>query len=133
MKEYNHLSNAGYFDVEVCIPDLERLAVKIYDARDNVRTYEMADGRRLHLLGEGRLVNLAAGDGHPIEIMDMSFSTQLLSALHIAAHSSDLKKGLQRVPEFLDGIVANYKIESLGLKLERLTPEQEKYLNDWRE
>ena len=133
MKDGVFLSNAGHFDVEVYIPDLEELAVKVYDARNNVRTYEMADGRRLHLLGEGRLVNLAAGDGHPIEIMDMSFSTQLLSALYIAHHSAELRKGLQRVPAFLDDIVANCKVESLGLKLERLTPEQEKYLNDWRE
>ncbi len=133
MKDGVLLSNAGHFDVEVYIPDLESLAAKVYDARHNVRTYEMKDGRRLHLLGEGRLVNLAAGDGHPIEIMDMSFSTQLLSALYIAKHSAELKCGLQRVPEFLDDIVANYKVESLGLKLEKLTPEQEKYLNDWRE
>lgn len=126
------LSNAGHFDVEVYIPHLEELAAKVYDARTNVRTYETADGRRLYLLGEGRLVNLAAGDGHPIEIMDMSFSTQLLSALYIAK-GANLEKGLQRVPEFLDDIVANYKVESLGLKLEKLTPEQEKYLSDWRE
>ena len=125
------LSNAGHFDVEVCIPHLEELAVKIYESRKNIRTYETADGRRLHLLGEGRLVNLASGDGHPIEIMDMSFATQLLSALHIAG-GGKLKKGLQRVPAFIDDIVANYKAESLGLKLEKLTPEQEKYLNDWR-
>lgn len=126
------LSNAGHFDVEVYIPHLEELATKVYDARTNVRTYEMADGRRLYLLGEGRLVNLAAGDGHPIEIMDMSFSTQLLSALYIA-RGAELKQGLQLVPAFLDDIVANYKVESLGLRLEKLTPEQEKYLSDWRE
>lgn len=132
MKDGVLLSNAGHFDVEVYIPHLAELAAKIYDARANVRTYEMKDGRRLHLLGEGRLVNLAAGDGHPIEIMDMSFSTQLLSALYIAK-GAKLKKGLQLVPEFIDDIVANYKAESLGLKLEKLTPEQEKYLNDWRE
>jgi adenosylhomocysteinase len=125
------LSNAGHFDVEVYIPDLEALAVKSYDVRNNVRAYELADGRRLYLLAEGRLVNLASGDGHPIEIMDTSFSTQLLSALHIAK-GAKLKKGLQPVPEFLDDVVANYKVESLGLKLERLTPEQEKYINDWR-
>lgn len=131
MRDGAILSNAGHFDVEVCIPHLEELAVKIYESRKNIRTYETADGRRLHLLGEGRLVNLASGDGHPIEIMDMSFATQLLSALYIA-EGGELKKGLQRVPAFIDDIVANYKIESLGLKLEKLTPEQEKYLNDWR-
>jgi adenosylhomocysteinase len=133
MKDGVILSNAGHFDVEVWIPHLEEIAAKVYDSRDNVRTYETGDGRRLNLLGEGRLVNLAAGDGHPVEIMDMSFATQLLSALYIAKSGREkLKKGLQQVPAFIDDIVANYKIESLGLKLERLTPEQEKYLNDWR-
>ncbi|MDR1915732.1 MAG: adenosylhomocysteinase [Synergistaceae bacterium] len=126
------LSNAGHFDVEVYIPHLEEVAMKVYDARDNVRTYEKADGRKLHLLGEGRLVNLAAADGHPIEIMDTSFATQLLSALYIA-EGAKLEPGLQRVPDSIDDAVARYKVESLGIKLERLTPEQEKYLNDWRE
>jgi adenosylhomocysteinase len=79
----------------------------------------------------GRLVNLASGDGHPIEIMDTSFATQLLCALYIAGGAS-LQKGLQRVPDVIDDAVAKYKIESLGLKLECLTPIQEKYLKDWR-
>jgi adenosylhomocysteinase len=126
------LANAGHFDVEVCIPDLADMAVKVYESRDNIRTYELADGRRLHLLGEGRLVNLASGDGHPIEIMDTSFATQLLCALHIAK-GAELKKGLQVVPAFLDDAVAAYKVESLGIRLERLTQEQERYLRDWRE
>ncbi|MDR1516409.1 MAG: adenosylhomocysteinase [Synergistaceae bacterium] len=131
MKDGVLLANAGHFDVEVYIPHLKEISSRIYDSRDNVRTYETADGRRLHLLGEGRLVNLAAGDGHPIEIMDTSFATQLLSALYIAK-GGELKKGLQQVPAAIDDLVAGCKVESLGLKLERLTPEQEKYLNDWR-
>ncbi|MDR3163988.1 MAG: adenosylhomocysteinase [Synergistaceae bacterium] len=126
------LANAGHFDVEVYVPHLEELAVKSYDARVNVRTYELDDGRRLHLLAEGRLVNLASGDGHPIEIMDTSFATQLLCALHIAGGAS-LKKGLQKVPNSIDEMVVKYKLESLGLKLEYLTPIQEKYLKEWRE
>ncbi|MDR3075877.1 MAG: adenosylhomocysteinase [Synergistaceae bacterium] len=132
MKDGVLLSNAGHFDVEVYVPHLDELASKSYDARNNVRTYEMPDGRKLHLLAEGRLVNIAAGDGHPIEIMDTSFATQLLSALHIAG-GANLKPGLQKVPESIDSMVANYKVESLGLKLERLTPEQEHYMKDWRE
>jgi adenosylhomocysteinase len=132
MKDGALLANAGHFDVEVFVPHLQELAAKTYFARNNVRTYELPDGRRLHLLAEGRLVNLASGDGHPIEIMDTSFATQLLCALHIAGGAS-LKRGLQKVPDFIDGLVANYKVESLGLKLERLTPEQEDYLKDWRE
>jgi adenosylhomocysteinase len=126
------LANAGHFDVEVYVPHLQELAVKTYFSRNNVRTYELTDGRKLHLLAEGRLVNLASGDGHPIEIMDTSFATQLLSALYIAGGAS-LKRGLHKVPDFIDETVANYKVESLGIKLERLTPEQEKYLKDWRE
>ncbi|MDR0765260.1 MAG: adenosylhomocysteinase [Synergistaceae bacterium] len=131
MRDGALLANAGHFDVEVYVPHLEELAVKSYDARVNVRTYELADGRRLHLLAEGRLVNLASGDGHPIEIMDTSFATQLLCALHIAG-GANLKKGLQRVPDSIDEAVVRYKLESLGLKLERLTPIQEKYLKEWR-
>ena len=131
MKDGALLANAGHFDVEVCVPDLADMAVKIYDSRKNIRTYEMAGGRRIHLLGEGRLANLAAGDGHPIEIMDMSFATQLLCALHIAK-GSELKKGLQVVPAFIDDMVAACKAESLGIRLEKLTPEQERYLRDWR-
>ena len=126
------LANAGHFDVEVYVPHLKELAAKSYDARVNVRTYELDDGRRLHLLAEGRLVNLASGDGHPIEIMDTSFATQLLCALHIAGGAS-LKKGLQTVPDSIDEAVVKYKLESLGLKLEYLTPIQEKYLKEWRE
>ncbi|MDR1133366.1 MAG: adenosylhomocysteinase [Synergistaceae bacterium] len=132
MRDGALLANAGHFDVEVYVPHLEALAVKSYDARVNVRTYELDDGRRLHLLAMGRLVNLASGDGHPIEIMDTSFATQLLCALYIAGGAS-LQKGLQRVPDSIDDAVARYKIESLGLKLERLTPVQEKYLKEWRE
>ncbi|MDR1579065.1 MAG: adenosylhomocysteinase [Synergistaceae bacterium] len=126
------LANAGHFDVEVYVPHLEELAAKSYDARVNVRTYELNDGRRLHLLAEGRLVNLASGDGHPIEIMDTSFATQLLCALYIAGGAS-LMKGLQSVPDTIDDAVVKYKLESLGLKLEHLTPTQEKYLKEWRE
>lgn len=132
MKDGVLLANAGHFDVEVYVPHLEELAVKKYESRTNVMTYETADGRRLNLLGEGRLVNLACGDGHPIEIMDMSFSTQLLSALYIARGGA-LKEGLQLVPGSIDDVVAAYKVESLGLTLEKLTPVQEKYLNEWRE
>jgi adenosylhomocysteinase len=132
MKDGVLLANAGHFDVEVYVPHLASLAAKNYDSRVNVRTYELADGRRIHLLAEGRLVNIAAGDGHPIEIMDTSFATQLLCALYIAQTSS-LDHGLQKVPEYIDKNVADLKVESLGLKLERLTSEQEKYMKDWRE
>jgi adenosylhomocysteinase len=132
MKDGVLLANAGHFDVEIYVPHLRELAAKSYDSRVNVHTYETSDGRRLHLLAEGRLVNIAAGDGHPIEIMDTSFATQLLCALHVA-NGAGLPHGLQKVPESIDAAVAKFKLESLGLRLERLTAEQERYMKDWRE
>lgn len=131
MKDGAILCNAGHFDVEVYLPDLKALAVEKKDTRTNVETYVMPNGNRLHLLGEGRLVNLAAGDGHPVEIMDMSFAMQLLSAIYIAEHKLDT--ALYNVPEELDKTIAALKLESLGLKLEILTDEQKRYLADWRE
>ena len=131
MKDGVLLSNAGHFDVEVYVPHLKEIASKIYESRHNVMTYERPDGCRLHLLGEGRLVNLAAGDGHPVEIMDLSFAVQLLSAIYIT--KTKLPAGLTKVPEEMDRQIAAYKLESLGLSLEVLTPEQEAYLLSWRE
>ena len=131
MKDGVLLANAGHFDVEVYVPDLRDLAKEVRNTRDNIETFVMEDGRRLHLLGEGRLVNLAAGDGHPVEIMDMSFAMQLLSAMYIASHK--LEAGLYNVPEELDKKVAELKLESLGITIEKLTPEQEEYMSSWRE
>ena len=131
MKDGVLLSNAGHFDVEVYVPHLKEIASKIYESRHNVMTYERPDGCRLHLLGEGRLVNLAAGDGHPIEIMDLSFAVQLLSAIYIT--KTKLSAVLTKVPEEMDRQIAAYKLESLGLSLEVLTAEQEAYLLSWRE
>ena len=131
MKDGVLLANAGHFDVEISKGDLATLAAKIYDSRGNVTTYEMPDGRKLHLLGEGRLVNLAAGDGHPVEIMDMSFAMQLLAAEYFTSHK--LPTALHKVPKELDDLVAHYKLKSMGLKLEQLTPEQEAYMNSWTE
>lgn len=131
MKDGVILCNAGHFDVEVYVPDLKEMAKEVRAARDNIDTYILEDGRRLHLLGEGRLVNLAAGDGHPVEIMDLSFAMQLLSCLYISKNK--LKPGLHNVPEELDKMVARLKLESLGIKLEKLTTEQEEYLAGWRE
>jgi len=131
MKDGAILCNAGHFDVEVFIPDLEAGASRVYQGRPNVLTYERADGRRLHLLGEGRLVNLAAADGHPIEIMDLSFSLQMASVLHLSRNRLD--PGLHRVPEELDLQVARTKLDAEGVRLEVLTEEQREYLRSWRE
>lgn len=131
MKDGVLLCNAGHFDVEVYVPDLKKLAAEVRHPRTNIDTYVMPNGHRLHLLGEGRLVNLAAGDGHPVEIMDMSFAMQLLSALYIS--KTKMKQGLYKVPYDLDREVAEYKLESLGIKTEKLTQEQKDYLASWRD
>lgn len=131
MKDGVILCNAGHFDVEVYVPDLREISKEVKTSRNNIDTYILEDGRRLHLLGEGRLVNLAAGDGHPVEIMDMSFALQLLSCLYL--NKNKLEPGLYNVPEELDAMVSRLKLESLGVRLEKLTDEQENYLASWKE
>ncbi len=131
MKDGAVLANAGHFDVEICIPDLQRLAQEVTDPRANIRTYRMEDGRSINLLAQGRLVNLAAADGHPIEIMDLSFASQLLAARHVLENG--IEPGLYELPLELDREVARLKMEALGLKLECFTPEQEAYLRGWEE
>jgi len=132
MKDGAILANAGHFNVEIDIPALERLSVKRENSRINIESFQLADGRRLHLLAEGRLVNLAAADGHPIEIMDLSFALQLLSSLYVLEHPS-LSPGVFAVPEDLDRSVSELKLESLGVRLEILTAEQRAYLASWKE
>ncbi len=131
MKDGAILGNAGHFDVEISRPDLENLAVEVRGMRRNIATYVMEDGRKIHLLAEGRLVNLAAADGHPIEIMDLSFSIQLLSALHVAKNR--LEAGLHPVPPEIDRAVVEVKLKTMGISLERLTEVQKAYMNSWRE
>ncbi len=133
MKDGALLGNAGHFDVEIDKKELKALSVKQEEARPNIETFTMADGRRLNLLGEGRLVNLACGDGHPIEIMDLSFALQLESALYVHQHGRALKSGLMDVPAEIDERVMKVKLSSMGLALEELTEEQKAYMNDWRE
>lgn len=125
------LANAGHFNVEISGSDLERLAISRRVVRRNIEEYALADGRRLYLLAEGRLVNLAAGDGHPAEIMDMSFALQALTALHIFAQAGQLENKLYPVPGEIDRRVARLKLEALGIKLDELTAEQETYLSGW--
>lgn len=125
------LCNAGHFDVEVNKAQLQNMAVSVTRARNNIDTYILADGRRLNLLGEGRLVNLAAGDGHPAEIMDTSFALQLLCMRYIAEHYQELSCKVYDVPEELDGRVAAMKLESLGVAIDRLSLEQQAYLKSW--
>lgn len=133
MKDGAILCNAGHFDVEVCIPDLESLAVEIVEQRKNIMGYKMSDGRWLNLIGEGRLVNLAAGDGHPAEIMDMSFSLQALCAEYVLKNHTRIGKKVTDVPEEIDKRVAMLKLGAWGVKIDRLTKEQKKYLESWGE
>ena len=114
MKDGAILCNAGHFNVEINVGDLEKLAVKTYESRKNITGYRMADGRTLHLIAEGRLVNLAAGDGHPAEIMDMSFAIQALSARYLAKHRGELSPGVYDIPQEIDDEVARRKLAAWG-------------------
>lgn len=131
MKNGVLLANAGHFDVEVWKPDLLDLSVEVRQMRKNIEGYVMQDGRILNLLAEGRLVNLAAGDGHPAEIMDMSFALQALSACHIVTHHSSLKRGVYQVPGEIDQRVARMKLKAMGSTLDQLSVEQQAYLGSW--
>ena len=131
MKNGVVLGNAGHFDVEISKPDLFALSDHVEHLRDNIDTYVMRDGRRINLLGEGRLTNLACADGHPIEIMDLSFSLQLESALHIYTH--ELQPGIYPVPEETDRAVMESKLSALGIDIDVMTDEQVEYMKSWKE
>lgn len=130
MKDGAILCNAGHFNVEINVGDLEKLSVEQFESRKNIMGYRLSDGRVLHLIAEGRLVNLAAGDGHPAEIMDMSFAIQALSARYIAQHRN-LEKGVHFVPAEIDREVARRKLLTWGVKVDTLTDAQEAYLHSW--
>jgi adenosylhomocysteinase len=125
------LANSGHFDVEVSKKDLEGMAVSHRTARPNVEEYRFADGRRAYLLGEGRLINLAAGQGHPVEIMDLSFALQALSAEHLARHGLTMDVRVHAVPEALDRAVAEAALAPLGVGLDSETAEQTAYRAQW--
>ena len=133
MKDGAILANAGHFDVEVNKPELEALAVSKRTVRRNIEEYRLADGRKLYLLAEGRLVNLAAGDGHPAEIMDMTFALQALSLKYVNEHYRSIGAKVVNVPYELDEQVARYKLASLGIGVDTLTKEQKAYLDSWNE
>lgn len=128
MKDGAILTNAGHFDVEVDMAGLEALAVEKYEARHNIQGYVLPNGKTLFTIAEGRLVNLAAGDGHPAEIMDMSFAVQALSAQYLAEHKGRLLPGVIPVPRELDEQVARRKLSAMGVEIDSLSREQEDYL-----
>ncbi len=131
MKEGAVCCNAGHFDVEVNMHVLEELATERFEARRNIDGYRLPNGRTIYVIARGRLVNLAAGDGHPAEIMDMSFAIQALSAAHIARNHDKINSTINYVPDEIDRKVAMLKLGFLGVECDTLTPEQEKYLNSW--
>jgi adenosylhomocysteinase len=133
MKDGAVICNSGHFNVEIDIPALERLASAKKPARPLVDEYAMKDGRKIFLLGEGRLVNLATAEGHPAAVMDMSFANQALSVEYLLKHFKELKNQVYPVPEHIDRHIAKIKLETMGVQLDKLTPEQEHYLASWQE
>lgn len=131
MKDNAVLCNAGHFDCEVAVAKLAQMAVKQEVKRHNIVGYTLPNKKTLNVLGEGRLVNLACGKGHPAEIMDMSFSVQALSLEWLVKHKDELETKVYKVPDSIDDEIGRAKLEALGLKVDKLTPEQEKYLSGW--
>ncbi|HPF44450.1 MAG TPA: adenosylhomocysteinase [Syntrophomonadaceae bacterium] len=131
MKDQAIMANAGHFDVEISKPDLNELAVSTRLMRNNVEEFVLEDGRKLYLLAEGRLVNLAAGDGHPAEVMDLSFSLQALSLIHVIQNRADLGLHVYNVPAEIDEKVAHLKLQANCIEIDQLTEEQDKYLASW--
>jgi len=133
MKDGAIISNSGHFNVEIDIPSLEKLSGSKRTTRNFVEEFTMKDGRRINLLGDGRLINLAAAEGHPASVMDMSFADQALCCEYMVKNAKTLEKRVYTVPVDLDKRVAKLKLESMGIKIDRLTPEQEEYLASWNE
>lgn len=130
MKDGAICANAGHFDVEVSKKDLDRICLRHYEARKNIEAYVLPNGRIVYLMAEGRLVNLAAGDGHPAEIMDLSFAMQALAARYLCEHKEELKAHLYLLPRELDREIASIKLASMGYAIDTLTEEQKAYLSE---
>jgi len=133
MKSGAIVCNSGHFNVEIEIPALEALSSGKKEVRPLVDEFLLKDGRKVYLIAEGRLVNLATAEGHPASVMDMSFANQSLSAEYLVKHHKDMKPQVYVVPEHLDREIARLKLESMGHRLDKLTAEQEQYLASWQE
>ena len=131
MKDGAILSNSGHFNVEIDIPSLEEMSVGHREVRDFVEEYTLKDGRRIYLLGEGRLINLAAAEGHPSAVMDMSFANQALSAEYLVKNQDSLGKGVHVVPRETDQEVGRLKLQSMGINIDSLSAEQQHYQDSW--
>ncbi|MGI8784715.1 MAG: adenosylhomocysteinase [Acidobacteriota bacterium] len=133
MRDGAIVANSGHFNVEIDIPALEKLASEHRVAREFVEEYSLRNGRKVFLLGEGRLINLTSAEGHPASVMDMSFANQALSVEHLVKNRKDLKNEVYPVPEAIDKEIARLKLLSMGVTIDQLTPEQVQYLNSWEE
>jgi adenosylhomocysteinase len=133
MKDGCVIANSGHFDVEINLQALAALAKEKRRPRPHVEEYRLVDGRRIRLLAEGRLVNLAAAEGHPATVMDMSFANQALSLVHLFKHGREMEPRVHPVPEEIDHWIARLKLQAMGLAIDELTPEQHTYLNSWKE
>ncbi len=131
MKDRAILCNAGHFDVEIAMAELKAAALKSREARHNIVGYTLSNGREINVIAEGRLVNIAAGDGHPAEIMDLSFAVQALSALYVRNNHGKLENCVINVSDEIDRLIAERKLAAWGIEIDKLTSEQEKYLNSW--
>ena len=132
MKDGAILANAGHFNVEVSVKDLEEIAIRKREVRPNVTEYVLSNGKRLYLLAEGRLVNLVAAEGHPSEVMDLSFSDQFMALKYIVENEGKLKPAVYRLPRELDEEVARLKLKTMGITIDTLTEEQRRYLSSWK-
>ncbi|MGZ4461825.1 MAG: adenosylhomocysteinase [Gaiellaceae bacterium] len=133
LKDGAILANTGHFNVEIDIPALRERAVAVRESRRFVEEFELADGRRVYLLAEGRLVNLSAAEGHPAQVMDMSFANQALSLEFAVVHAAELEKRVYDVPQEIDEEIARLKLETMGVRIDALTEEQVRYLASWDE
>jgi adenosylhomocysteinase len=133
MKDGAIVSNSGHFNVEINIPALEGMTKERKRVREFVEQFELHDGRRINLLGDGRLINLAAAEGHPPSVMDMSFANQALGAEYMVRHAAELEKKVYPIPPAIDREIARLKLAAMGVNIDTLTAEQEKYLNSWEE
>ncbi len=133
MKDGAIVANSGHFNVEINIPALEEMSTEKRLVRPFVEQYCLKDGRRINLLGEGRLINLASAEGHPASVMDMSFANQALGVEYLIKNADKLEKRVYSVPVEIDREIARLKLEAMGVKIDTLTPEQVAYLNSWEE
>jgi len=132
MKNGVIIANSGHFNVEINIKALESMAISKKGIREYIDEYTLNDGKKINLLAEGRLLNLAAAEGHPASVMDMSFANQALSAEYLVKEGANLESKVYKVPEVIDKKIARLKLESIGIKIDKLTEEQEKYLSSWQ-